>query len=213
LFAISKQLGAYIESVLHESIAFDPSSIFETVETGAELIHQTMKASGIEEGLVTLIETERPEGTGRPIHRKQQVYGKKIDFITKSQRDSAIGFRGEELVMFHEKAYLNSIGRSDLAEQVHWVSQDADGYGFDVLSFDEEGKEKYIEVKTTTLAKEQLPFDISRNEVETSKNKGNQYWVYRIYDLEGEQPKVYKTQGPVEESFNLEPSSFKAYLK
>jgi hypothetical protein len=213
LFAISRQLGAYIESVLHDSVVFDPSGIFETYESGANLIHHTMEAAGIEEGLLTLVETERPEGTGRPIHRKQQVYGKKTDFITKSQRDSAVGLRGEELVMLHERAYLSSIGRSDLASKVQWVSRDADGYGYDVLSFDEDGNEKYIEVKTTTLARDKQPFDVSKNEVETSNDKGDQYWIYRIYDLEGDQPKVYKTQGPVEENFDLEPSSFKAYLK
>jgi hypothetical protein len=115
--------------------------------------------------------------------------------------------------MLHERAYLSSIGRSDLASKVQWVSRDADGYGYDVLSFDEDGNEKYIEVKTTTLARDKQPFDVSKNEVETSNDKGDQYWIYRIYDLEGDQPKVYKTQGPVEENFDLEPSSFKAYLK
>lgn len=54
-------------------------------------------------------------------------------------------------------------------KKVAWVSRDkGDGLGFDILSYDAEGNEMYIEVKTT-LGTEDSSFFISANELEKSK--------------------------------------------
>ena len=41
-------------------------------------------------------------------------------------------------------------GRTDLAERIRWASHvDGDGGGYDILSFDTDGSDRLIEVKTT----------------------------------------------------------------
>jgi hypothetical protein len=65
-----------------------------------------------------------------------------------------------ELVLKLEQ-YRLAAGLDSLAAKVEHVSRTrGDGLGFDVLSFDEQGKERYIEVKTTAFAKE-TPFFVS----------------------------------------------------
>lgn len=187
--------------------------VFKTDETTSSIIRGVYDEEGIDNGEVILIETERPEGSNKPKYKKQSVNAKKTDFLKKTKRDAAIGIRGEELVVLHEKNHLNELGLTDLANQVKWVAQIADGYGYDVLSFDEDGLEKYIEVKTTTIANDKHPFDISANEVKTSDTFKDQYWIYRIYNVEENEPKFYKTNGSISEQFDLVPSSYKAYLK
>jgi len=213
LFRITDEFGEFINDMIQPDLIYDPSSIFEVDEDMSNVINNVYKEEGISSGEVLLVETERPEGSNRPKTRKQRIYGRKIDFITKSKRDAAVGLRGEELVVYYEQKTLNNLGLSELANKVKWVAKEADGYGYDVLSFDENGNEKYIEVKTTTIKTHKQPFDISQNEVKTSKDKRDQYWIYRIYNVENEQPKFYKTQGDVSNLFDLEPTSFKAYFK
>ena len=116
------------------------------------------------------------------------------------------------MVEAFEKNQLINKGRRDLAEKVKWVAKEADNFGYDILSFDRYGNKKYIEVKGTTLGKDN-PFDVSRNEVITSIRKKDRYWLYRVYNLDSTKPRFYKLKGPLNETLDLVPSSFKAYNK
>ena len=51
-------------------------------------------------------------------------------------------------------------------------------------SFDEAGNEKFIEVKTTTRDDDKTPFFLSRAELDRSKQKGNRYFLYRLYNFD-----------------------------
>jgi hypothetical protein len=61
---------------------------------------------------------------------------------------------------------LQTPGKTEkFAEQIRWISkEEGDGTGFDILSKHLDGKDKYIEVKTTKPGKE-TPFYFSRNEL------------------------------------------------
>lgn len=62
--------------------------------------------------------------------------GRKYDVAARDERNRALGMAGEELVLQHERATLNTAGRSDLADQVRWTAvEDGDGWGFDIQSF------------------------------------------------------------------------------
>ncbi len=62
----------------------------------------------------------------------------------------------------------NFQGKEKFAEQVRWISKEkGDGAGFDILSRNLNGTDKYIEVKTTKLAKE-TPIFFSKNELDFS---------------------------------------------
>src|SRR3546814_7359095 len=91
--------------------------------------------------------------------------GRKYDVAERDARNRAVGKAGEECVLHHERRHLSAAGRDDLADKVRWTSvQDGDGFGFDIRSFEADGREKLIEVKTTN-GWERTPFHISRNEL------------------------------------------------
>ena len=46
-----------------------------------------------------------------------------------------------------------------------------------------------------------------------SQELSDNYWIYRVYDLVTENPKVYCVHGDVQESFSLQPYVYKAQLK
>ena len=79
----------------------------------------------------------------------------KINYLEKEQHNRNLGLLGEKLVFEYEKWNLNTSGKESLADQVKWVSkEEGDGAGFDILSKNHNGTDKYIEVKTTKLGKE-----------------------------------------------------------
>lgn len=75
---------------------------------------------------------------------------------------------------------MNLLEEKDLSDKVRHVSiKDGDGSGYDILSFFQDGKEKYIEVKSTTMSIE-APFYLSKNELGFLKEHVENYFLYRI---------------------------------
>lgn len=141
---------------------------------------------------------------------------KKIDYFKKAQQDAINGSKGEMLCIKYEQRKLQGLGRPDLAEKVKQVSILADGYGYDIISYDldKNGKEYeiFIEVKTTKN-KIDTEFFISKNEIDKSKELKENYCLFRIYDLKGEQPKFYKAYGKIDDNFIINPITFVAKYK
>lgn len=143
---------------------------------------------------------------------------KKVNHEKGQKNKVIIGKAGEEAAYFYEKQRLTLMGRSDLSEQVEWVSQtQGDGLGYDIHSFDIcDGNviDLYIEVKTTTggISK---PFDISKNEVDFSKENMNNFLIFRIYEfrIEGSTIKFYSKFGSVFDNFEITPTSYSALPK
>lgn len=105
------------------------------------------------------------------------------DYFNDHKRQKKLGNEGEVFVVEYEKKFLADNNRADLAKKVEHVSKTkGDGLGYDVLSYDLNGKERYIEVKTTrgTFSQE---FFITANELEFSKRNAVKYWLYRVYDF------------------------------
>jgi hypothetical protein len=95
---------------------------------------------------------------------------KKFDVAARDERNRALGKAGEERVLKHERDTLTAAGREDLAQQIRWVSEeDGDGAGYDIASFDADGRQRLIEVKTTN-GWERTPFHISRNDLPWQMN-------------------------------------------
>lgn len=75
---------------------------------------------------------------------------RKFDPAERDARNRALGKQGEELVFQHERSRLLAADRNDLAKKVEWTSEErGDGAGYDIRSFESDGKERLIEVKTT----------------------------------------------------------------
>ena len=76
---------------------------------------------------------------------------------------------GEDVVVEYEKTRLIMEGREDLVDKVLATREIAgNAERFDVLSYDKDENEKYIEVKTTKGGLNNI-FHISENEVEFSE--------------------------------------------
>ncbi|MGX0976073.1 hypothetical protein ACSSVY_001787 [Roseovarius sp. MBR-51] len=98
---------------------------------------------------------------------------------------------------------------ADLAKRVRWVSKElGDGLGYDIRSFDLEGNELFLEVKTTTggLA---TAFYVSNNEVAVSEEKAQSYHLVRVFNFP-DKPRFFTLSGRLSETLKLEPTSYRA---
>ncbi len=144
---------------------------------------------------------------------KKRAKPTKIDYLSKYKQNKKTGDEGEKLVVEWERNFLKKAGKNELANKVERVSETYGDYlGYDILSFNLDGSEKYIEVKSTTNPSPNTPFHVSRNEHNVSLEKQHEYYIYRVYDLNNE-PKFYVKKGPIENSFNLECESYIALIE
>lgn len=130
----------------------------------------------------------------------------KIDFLKKESRNQQLGRAGEEFVLHYEKAWLIHHGKEKLSDKVEYVADYDDTAGFDIRSFDDNGKDRFIEVKTTTCGKE-FPFYLSNNEVLKSIEQSDNYFLYRLFNFR-ENPRMYQLQGALEKTCHLKPVSY-----
>lgn len=132
----------------------------------------------------------------------------KINYIEKEQRNRSLGVSGEELVIQYERWRLNHEGKSGLADKVEWVSKDqGDGAGFDILSKNINGTDRYIEVKSTKLTKE-TPIFFSKTEFDFSKQYAKDYWLYRVFNIQS-QPKMFQMNGQFDDFCHVEAQTYK----
>jgi hypothetical protein len=134
---------------------------------------------------------------------------RKYDVAARDARNRALGRAGEERVLAHERASLLAAGRTDLAERIRWVSHvDGDGAGYDILSFDTDGCDRLIEVKTTN-GWERTPFQITRNELTVAAARGSDWLLVRLWNFARE-PKAFELRPPLEAHVSLMATSFQA---
>lgn len=137
---------------------------------------------------------------------------RKIDYAQRESDNRALGKLGEEVVVELERKRLLRFDRPDLAAKVeHVAAERGDGLGYDVLSFTPEGRERFIEVKTTTRD-EFAPFWLSRNEVEFSKEESDRFELHRLYKFEKKMG-FYVLPGSLEESCSLKSETYTAVPK
>ncbi len=100
-------------------------------------------------------------------------------------------------------------GRDDLARKICWVSvTEGDGAGYDIRSFETDGRERLIEVKTTN-GHATTPFFISENERAFSEERADVFRLMRLYDF-ARKPAAFELQPPLDNWVNLNPNSYRA---
>ncbi|MFA6322933.1 MAG: DUF3883 domain-containing protein [Candidatus Buchananbacteria bacterium] len=125
-----------------------------------------------------------------------------------------IGDRGELIIFNYEVDYLKTIGRSDLSLKVDHKSLKSDSFGYDILSRDDRGRKKYIEVKSTIQSVHTFKrFFISANEYYQACNKYN-YYIYIVFEVNTKHPKILKLKNPFkdESKYIKVPESFKIFM-
>lgn len=185
------------------------SNVFETIK---EVDNNTVLTSN------NLLLQDIDKIEKKSIRKRTRTFiGKKVDYQAQNQRAKDIGYKGELLVLQYEKNILANILPAYLVNKIsHTSALEGDGKGYDIFSYNIEGKPKYIEVKTTTGDLE-TPFDLTINEIEFMKLHTDNYCLYRVYNYNEETNKgeLYVLQGKkaFENYFQLEAKTYTAKLK
>ena len=135
----------------------------------------------------------------------------KINYLAKEQNNRLLGEKGEQLVIEYEKWRLSDSGKQNLADKIEWVSKNrGDGLGYDILSKNNNGTDRYIEVKTTKLSKE-TPIYLSNNELAFASIKAKDFYLYRLFNFI-EKPQLFIKHGNYENFCQLKPQSYKGFF-
>lgn len=131
------------------------------------------------------------------------------NYLLKEARNASLGAAGEQFVLNFERARLLAGKQERLASQIEHVSQTrGDHEGFDVLSFEPDGRERLIEVKTTAFGP-LTPFFVSANQVQESQRRQDCYHVYRVFTFRKD-PRLFALRGAIGQNFDLEAREFLA---
>ena len=106
----------------------------------------------------------------------------KSAFREKQKKCDRLGDQGERIVLENERERLMGTPFADAVNGS--VSEDMSA-GYDILSFKEDGKPVYIEVKATSYS-ETAPFYMSRKEyrfLQQCAEDGTEYQLHRVFDL------------------------------
>ena len=117
------------------------------------------------------------------------------DFEGQSQQARRIGDRGEAIVFAIEQKRLKVAGKENLARKVTLISAINSSAGYDILSYDENGNERYIEVKATTGHNLSGGFYLTGNELKKSTEIEN-FYIYFVFNTETAAPQVFRMQQP-----------------
>lgn len=130
------------------------------------------------------------------------------DFLRREAANSSLGLAGELAALHFEHHRLWTAGKRRLADAIDHVSQTkGDGLGFDIHSFEENGADRLIEVKTTRGGVA-IPFFITRNEVVVSQARDKEYHLYRVFDYNRTR-QLYTVRGALPETCVLEPTAYR----
>lgn len=161
-------------------------------------------------------EIEEPPPVSKRIAEEPSSYrprfaAAKRDYLALESRNRSLGEAGERFVVEYEARRLHSLGKRKLVDRIEQVSTTrGDGLGFDVLSFEQSGQERLIEVKTTSFARE-TPFYVTRNELARSGQSDN-FHLYRVFEFR-KSPRLFSLPGLITQHCNLDPISFVAVFR
>lgn len=136
----------------------------------------------------------------------------KVDYKALYEKRQHIGSVGETWVFEWEKRKLLRKGLS--IDSLEHVSLRNDTLGYDIVSINEDGSPRYIEVKTT-VGKPETAFFMSENERDAMKNLKD-YFIYRLHNFDIEKGTggiliLDKKKG--DEFLNFQPVSYRVTPK
>lgn len=206
-----KPLGNYqqlLRSVIEERLSA-AASLNQTVAAVVE--SQLEVAPSVGDILSIQVEPPSRERTEGRLYERAEVPRNPVrrNYLELEARNQSLGRAGEEMVLQFEHERLWRAGQRGLADRVEHVSRTrGDHLGYDVHSFDVDGRDRRIEVKTTRFGA-LTPFFASRNEVGASETHEDEYQLYRLFNFR-QQPKLFVLAGSLRSTCELEPVSFSA---
>jgi len=168
-------------------------------------------SEGILPSLVAPPLRERNELRVREKDHTRRVYGFR-NYLEIEARNHTLGLAGETMVMHFEYERLWKAGKRKLAERLEHVAKTKGDYlGYDIHSFEDDGRDRLIEVKTTRFGP-LTPFFVSRNELEVSITRQQEYHLYRLFSFK-ENPKLFTLEGAISSTCELEPVNYSVLPK
>lgn len=130
-----------------------------------------------------------------------------INYLANEARNAQVGDLGEQFVLAFERFRLIELGKEQLADRIEQVSvTQGPSAGFDIRSFDDHGKDRFIEVKATKYGKH-TPFFVTPHELAFSEEHASRYSLYRVFQL-GAKSRLFILPGMVGASCRLAPSEY-----
>lgn len=114
-----------------------------------------------------------------------------------SKKAKIVGDAGELAVLELERSNLIALGRKDLASSI--VHEEAEGSrpGWDITSYDADGRTKRIEVKSCE-GKAMNKLEITRNEWQAASEHLEEYYIYLVMQALSQNPVVEVIRNPYE---------------
>lgn len=197
------------QGLLSEVLADRMSNASQLFDVAAADADRPMVVPEVDEILAILTSppriVEKPNRVAEPRPSLQLT----TNYIEREARNRSLGNAGELFVLNYERARLIHVGKNGLAARIEHTSKvRGDHEGYDILSFDETGAERLIEVKTTKYGSE-TPFYVTRNELATSERKSFNYHVYRLFAFR-KAPKLFTLPGAINQTCNLSAATYLA---
>lgn len=160
-------------------------------------LEETETHSDIPAKEVLLDMVSKPKDPIDAQEKKDRIRSKDgIDYSDQQKRNQETGDIGEKLVLANEIDKARKWGLAEeLVSQIRRVSLESDDYGFDILSFDQNGKEHYIEVKTTKASSNSLSFVLTQNELDHARKYGSAYSIVMVFDV-AQNPRIWDMGNP-----------------
>lgn len=162
-----------------------------------------------------IVAAPKRDDAGGRIYEKRQaervpVLG--VNYLERDARNASVGAAGEKFVLQLEHQRLWEAGKRKLAEKIDHISATrGDGLGYDIISFETDGRERFIEVKTTSFGA-RTPFFASDGEVAVSEQLAEKYHLYRVFKFR-ESPKLFMLGGSLRQSCALDPIQYRASVR
>ena len=161
------------------------------------------------------LEIDSAQGLSKEDRKRALSKTKLIDLEKENKKLRRLGERGEVIVLNAERDSLKKMGEADLSNRIRQISKENTSAGYDILSFEEDGREKYIEVKSTNNSPSgKANFLITINECEKAKELKN-YYIYIVFNAKSINPKIWILKDPISlqgKGLTLTPISFRAEI-
>lgn len=136
------------------------------------------------------------------------------DYEKEARIHKVLGDRGEYMVLMAEierVAKELSISTTEAKKKIKRVSLESDSYGYDILSVNEDGTPRYIEVKATQRKCGNIDFYYTAHELSTAHKYRENYFIYIVYEIMTSYPKIWILGNPFikNNSLELQPVKYK----
>lgn len=183
----------------------------QTVGTIVDTLEE-LKLPGDKTYLAALVDAPQREAFARGSAPVRERLPRKLDYAARDEANRKLGRAGEQWVIGYEQHRLTDLGYPELFQRLDWVSDtQGDGAGFDILSFEDDGRERFIEVKTTNGGVGSS-FVVSHNELMFSQEVEEQFHLYRVFRFR-DGPRLFTLSGDLSRHVHLTPTDFRASFR